>query len=221
MMPLQQHFIPNIRAKDLILYNKLLHRQSVKKHIIYSGLLQIPKTRGCHSIEPISILRPAAGLPSSCADHTGFLYKAALNHSDGLFTEIPILGCVADMQVVLGWDMDEDGVVDTYSDADGATVSGGSAADVQNLINNANLTADNAATFRKRLKIVKVYFLVQDGKIDPNYTNAIPIVVGNQALGEASLTKNWTVAAINANNWTNYRWKVYRIVVSPKNLNLN
>jgi prepilin-type N-terminal cleavage/methylation domain-containing protein len=167
------------------------------------------------------IKRPANDLPSSCADNTGFLYKAALSHSDGLLTEIPILACVGDMQVVLGWDMDEDGVVDAYSDADGDTVNGGLAADVQTVIANASLTASDAATFRKRLKIIKVYLLVQDGMRDLNYTNQNPIVVGNQSLGETSLTRNWTVAAIDANNWTNYRWKVYRIVVSPKNINLN
>ncbi len=34
------------------------------------------------------------------------------------------MDCVADMQVVFGWDIDKDGDIDTYSDADGATVSG-------------------------------------------------------------------------------------------------
>lgn len=164
------------------------------------------------------VKRPAAGLPSGCADHTGFLYQATLNHSDGSFTETPILACVADMQVVFGWDMDDDGVIESYSNADGTTVNGWAAADVQNLINNANLSADQAATFRSRLKMVKVYLLAQDGTRDRNYRNSNPIVVGNRDNGETSLTREWTVAAINTNNWTNYRWKVYRIVLTPNNL---
>ncbi len=34
---------------------------------------------------------------------TGILYKGTVNHADGLLTELPLLDCVADMQVIFGW----------------------------------------------------------------------------------------------------------------------
>jgi prepilin-type N-terminal cleavage/methylation domain-containing protein len=160
------------------------------------------------------VKRPAAAdIPTKCADNTGVLYKATVNHADGKLTEIPIMDCVADMQVVFGWDMNEDGVVDAFSNADGTTVNGGDTTAVKNTIADAEL-------LRNRLKIVKVYLLAQEGSRDPNYRNQKDIDVGNRSLGEISVTKSYTVADITAKNWTNYRWKVYRIVVSPKNLTL-
>jgi len=156
------------------------------------------------------VKRPAS-IPEYCADNTGVLYKTNIQHADGKLNEIPVLDCVADMQVVFGWDLDEDGTVDTYSDADGSTVNGGSQTVVQN-------TMLDSKQLRNRLKLVKVYLLVQDGRRDPNFTNVKDIIVGNT--DEQSLTKKYDVAAINANKWTNYRWKLYRIVVSPKNLTL-
>lgn len=158
-------------------------------------------------------LKRPAGISSTCAENTGILYKALLNHSDGKFTEIPILDCVADMQVVFGWDLNDDGVADAYSNADGSTVNGGDTATVQTTMGNAEL-------IRNRLKVVKVYLLVQDGRRDPAFSNTNPIVVGNESLGEKSITKEYTVANINDKKWTNFRWKVYRIVVTPKNLTL-
>jgi len=158
-------------------------------------------------------LKRPVGIATSCAENTGTLYKSLLNHSNGKFTEIPIMDCVADMQVVFGWDLNEDGVIDAYSNADGSTVNGGDTAAVQ-------ATMGDAGLIRNRLKVVKVYLLVQDGRRDPSFRNSNSIVVGNDSLGEKSLTKEYTVANIDDKKWTNYRWKVYRIVVTPKNLTL-
>jgi len=152
-------------------------------------------------------------IPASCADNTGVLYKAVVNQSNGATTPIPIMDCVADMQVVFGWDMNDDGVVDTYSDAvftGTPSISGtATASDVEAVM------AD-PVEFRKKLKLVKVYLMVQDGKKDRSYRNSQKIIVGN--LGEETLTKSYSVSKLDDNNWTNYRWKIYRIVVTPKNL---
>lgn len=157
-------------------------------------------------------LKRPSSIPTSCADNTGVLYKGVVNQDDGKISEIPIMDCVADMQVVFGWDINEDGVVDTYSNADGSTVSGtGSTSDIQ-------ATMVNAAKLRNMLKLVKVYLMVQDGGKDPTYRNNQKIIVGNEVLGEESLTKKYEVAELDAKKWTNYRWKIYRIVVTPKNL---
>jgi prepilin-type N-terminal cleavage/methylation domain-containing protein len=75
-------------------------------------------------------------LPSSCAKGTGILYKAIVNHSDGKLTYLPIMDCVADMQVVLGWNLGDSsgnlvsndfstgsGLIDTWSSANGLPYS--------------------------------------------------------------------------------------------------
>jgi len=185
------------------------------------------ETHYLYGIDSASISRPfnrtdyyvrrPVGIPGMCADRTGVLYKANLNQSDDTFTEIPIMDCVADMQVVFGWDMNEDGVIDTVSNADGSTVSSSAG---YNSANVKDETIINAELIRNRLKLVKVYLLVQDGRPDPNYKNTKDIIVGNKELGEESVTKKYTVTDIDANKWSHYRWKVYRIVVDPKNLTL-
>jgi hypothetical protein len=166
-------------------------------------------------------------IPAYCAPNTGILYKTIVNHTDGKLTYIPVLDCVLDMQVVLGWDINVDGVIDTWSNADGDNVyddpgHGVSATtdDVKNalgtnttaIIYNNNL--DTVPNIRRSLKIVKVYILAQNGKRDPGYTTTLPLDVSD--LGEASLTRpsGFPLAA----DQLNYRWKLYRIVVRPKNL---
>jgi hypothetical protein len=68
---------------------------------------------------------------------------------------------------------------------------------------------------RKHLKLIKVYILAQDGGKDLNYTNtdtAMPVGIAGEANALAH-TINLTLP-----NYQNYRWKLYRIVVKPKNL---
>ena len=120
------------------------------------------------------------------------------------------------MQVVLGWDLDSDGLIDTWSNADGtAFIGAGPLADVQSALgaaNNNSLTA--LPNIRNNLKIVKVYIVAQNGKKDTGYTSTSPMPVSDT--GEASITRaaGLTLAA----NQLNYRWKLYRLVVKPKNL---
>ena len=167
------------------------------------------------------VAKPTTDMPSVCAPGTGNLYKAVVNQSDGRLTYYPVLDCVADMQVVLGWDLRSgastgtDGLIDTWSNADGTSVaqenaSGfAAAADVQAAL------AD-PAQIRASLKMVKVYVLAQNGRIDPSYTSPSPITVGDA--NQASLSSSFD---ISAKGWQNYRWKVYRVVARPKNLLAN
>ena len=57
----------------------------------------------------IKIPDPATNMPQRCAENTGILYKATVKHSDGLFSELALLDCVADMQVIYALDNNEDG----------------------------------------------------------------------------------------------------------------
>jgi hypothetical protein len=93
----------------------------------------------------------------------------------------------------------------------GGIVLSGTVAGALSSANNAS--ASYVPNIRNNLKLVKVYVLAQNGRRDPNYTNPSPIVVGDT--GETGLTSSYDLAA---KGLLNYRWKLYRIVVRPKNL---
>lgn len=172
-----------------------------------TGTLRMPFNRADYFVA-----RPDKNVPARCAPNAGILYKTVVDHTDGSLIPIPILDCVADMQVVFGWDTDGDGIADTTSNADGSSVSGtASAGTVQGAMGSAD-------SIRGMLKFVKIYLLAQDGAKDSNYSNpSSSIIVGDSS--ETALTKNYdlTVGGTAA-DWQRYRWKVYRIVVKPKNL---
>jgi prepilin-type N-terminal cleavage/methylation domain-containing protein len=152
-----------------------------------------------------------ANVPPFCAALTGVLSKATVNHSGGGYTSIPLLDCVADMQVVLGWDGSEGGKagsVSGYSSVNGDVAAGVSTSDVQSWL------ADPKG-IREHLKMVKVYILAQEGKRDAGFTYPLAsIVVGDTANGETSMTSTYNFSAAQRN----YRWKLYRVIVRPKNL---
>jgi prepilin-type N-terminal cleavage/methylation domain-containing protein len=158
-------------------------------------------------------------LPPFCAPRTGVLYKATVNHGDGRYRYIPLLDCVADMRVVLGWDLSDGGSVgnvDAYStppQADGSVVSSvtGMASTIQGYLTNAK-------DVREHLKVVKVYLLAQEGKVDPSYTASVAsIEVGDHLANGLYPTRMYALSSAQQH----YRWKLYRIVVRPKNLSSN
>jgi prepilin-type N-terminal cleavage/methylation domain-containing protein len=150
--------------------------------------------------------------PQRCAQNTGVLVKAVMNHDEsGSFTYLPLLDCVADLQVVYRWDMDEDGSIRTGSNADGSTISnidGGEGATVAAV----QATLNSAADLRRRLREIRVFILAHEGQRDPNYTYASNSVY----IGDTSLGRTFNLTAIP--NWQNYRWKVYSISVNTVNL---
>jgi prepilin-type N-terminal cleavage/methylation domain-containing protein len=153
--------------------------------------------------------RPA-GISGSCAEHTGVLYKTTLNQN-GSLTRYPLLDCVADLQVIFFLDRDGNGEVDDHRPA---------------------LASDPSPTqeeLQKEVKEVRLYILAQQGKKDPGYL--YPVSDPNKVIvvGDASLDKSlretfgsvWTQAALAdrfGSDWRHYHWKVYTIVVQPKNL---
>jgi prepilin-type N-terminal cleavage/methylation domain-containing protein len=178
------------------------------------------------------IARPADAtkVPTVCAPNTGILYKSTViqnddAHNGGKLKYMPVVDCAAEMQVVLGWDMDNNGTVDTWSNAEGSIVSGaGSGADVAAAISQANNDDITAANIRNRLKVVKIYIIAQDGKKDLGYSSPAEITIGDD--GEKSLihdtgTNSTKAAYALAANMRNYRWKEYRVIVRPKNLQTN
>lgn len=152
-----------------------------------------------------------SNVPSSCASGTGVLYKVVLNHGSvdyppGNF--LPILDCVADFQVVFGFDMNDDGVLGTYSTPDGSTISTSEAANVSSV----QQTLNDARTLRKRLKQVQIYILTHEGGYDKNYTYPNSSI----QVGPAGLGHLFDLTTIG--NYQRYRWKVLSLAVKPKNL---
>lgn len=151
------------------------------------------------------VKRVPQDLSKTCAPGAGTLYKTVMNQADGSMTEIPLLDCVADMQVVLGWNTSgiASNPVDSWSNANGSTYTGNP------------VSLSDAGSIRTMLKLVKVYILAQDGVYDRSFNNtATSFVVGEPDQTSLSKTVNLTQT-----NYQHYRWKLYRVVVKPPNLN--
>lgn len=153
-------------------------------------------------------VRTPATRPTRCADGTGILYKATVNQNGGDLTELPLLDCVADMQVVYALDNDENGSFtsgvggDAYSN---------------------DISALTAAQVRARVMEVDVYILAHEGQRDPNFIFSNSTCASNSTtncvirVGQTSaLGRDLDISAIQ--NFHNYRWKLYTIAVRPTNL---
>jgi prepilin-type N-terminal cleavage/methylation domain-containing protein len=139
---------------------------------------------------------PAAGeynkLPARCAHNTGILYKATVNHSNGDLTELPLLDCVADMQIVYVLDSASNGVV-TYTD---------------------DVSALNSEEIREQLKSIKVFILTHEGAKDQGFTYPNSTI----RVGPAGTGRIFDLAANIVTDWQRYRWKIYQLTVNPTNL---
>ncbi len=133
----------------------------------------------------------AGTIPARCASGTGVLYKAVLKHGgNGSYNYLPVLDCVADMQVMFELDINGDGIIDTESN---------------------DISALTAQQVRDQVKEVRVYILAQEGQKDSSYSypnNSISV-------GGAS-GRNFNLTTIP--NYRNYRWKLYTLSVKPTNL---
>ncbi len=162
----------------------------------------------------VGIPAPPAVMPQRCAAGTGILQKATLTQRDGVLnTPLPLLDCVADMQVAYGIDQTGDGAVTCYTN---------------NLA--AVFAPPDARNIRNRVKEVRVYVLAHEGQAD-RFFNFIPpgppvppnsIRVGEGGVpictGGGILGRDFDFVANGIANWQRYRWKVYTLVVKPQNL---
>jgi len=146
------------------------------------------------------VMRPATGMPAECAPHTGVLYKAVLNHSDGSFTQMPLLDCVADLQVVYGLDTSGAGMVNSHTASD--FTAGYS---------------DKAQIIRNQLREIRVYLLAHEGKKDTSYSAPRYMTVGED-FGGGVQGRVFDLQTLIGGDWQYYRWKVHTMVVRPKNL---
>jgi len=154
------------------------------------------------------INRPSTGMPSRCAPKTGILYKAIFD-ANGTSSVLPLLDCVADMQVVYALDNDEDGDF----------VSGeGTPADAYS----EDISTLTVQQIRNRVREVRVYILSHEGQKDPNFTYpsstiAIPPihVPPDPAAGLGRPSPGFDLTTIDANDYKYYRWKLYTLIVKP------
>lgn len=145
------------------------------------------------------VMTPASGMPAECSPRTGVLYKAILNHTSGSFRQIPLLDCVADLQVVFGVDtsLSATGIVNDHA----TDMSGKSAEDIRN-----------------QVREIRVYLLSHEGKKDRGYTYPSRYVTVGESFGGVLRGRVFDLQSQIGGDWQNYRWKVHTIVVRPKNL---
>lgn len=170
-----------------------------ENHLIYGisddttlGGLRMPFNRADYYIN-----RPGT---EKCAAGTGTLVKAIMSQRDGSLTGnvMPLIDCVADIQVVYALQPDPNNPALTYV---------------------ADVTALTAQGVRNQVKEVHISILAHEGKRDPAFTftnftaGACSTCV---TVGEFGLGRDYNLSTIA--DYSNYRWKVYTMVIKPKNL---
>lgn len=148
------------------------------------------------------VSRPTDKMPQWCNPGTGILYKTMVDHGTGEFgPPYPLLECIGDLQVEFEYDEDEDG------DAV--------------ILPPALLNTHTAHEIRSHLKNVRIYILTHEGKMDRGYNypkDSIHVGDPNNLLSGRILTSS-DMASMFTADWRKYRWKIYTMVVRPKNLN--
>lgn len=160
------------------------------------------------------VKRVAGDVPDSCSLAAGVLYKSVMSQKDGSMQAIAVLDCVADMQVVLGWNTTGDptgNTEDTWTNADGKDPGGGTSV--------ADEWLEDPREIRNRLKTVRVYILAQDGGFDRNYTNTKTKMRVGEEDGVPQKPAAVKEIDLTTPNRIHYRWKLHKLVVRPKNLN--
>lgn len=163
-----------------------------------STALRMPFNRADYYIK-----RPA-NISATCAPNTGVLYKSVASHGDGsLSPELPLLDCVADLQVAYGLDANGNGFINDHGDEPPAK---------------RPQDVDQAETIRNVVKEVRVYILAHEGKKDLTYNYPSDKIRVGESFGGTLRGRDFDLAALIGTDYSHYRWKVYTIVVRPKNL---
>ena len=208
----------NLGNNDYVIVLALGSTDANRRSLVTSGTFytQFNNTAGFVPVEPYSAnivygignvlpVRPFnraeyyidnTAVPQRCAPNTGVLVKEVVTHDGTTPTLLPLLDCVADMQVNYGLDTDLDPATNPVP------------SDVITPLFPSGPTA--AADIRAQLAEVRVYILAQEGQRDDSYrTPTDNIYVGLPGI----VGRNFDVSG-----YRNYRWKLYSIVVKPKNL---
>ncbi len=142
------------------------------------------------------VKRPTTGMSTRCAPGTGNLYKALMMHTDGTFTEYPLVECVADMQVVFM----------LAPDADGRLVA----------TDHSGLSALSSKQIRQQLKEIRVYIVTHEGARDSMFTYPSEAITVGEGNGR---DLNLKTGVVLTDAYKNYRWKVFKLTATPRNIN--
>ena len=145
------------------------------------------------------VSRPASISPA-CAPGTGVLYKAVANQTTG-YKEMPLLDCVADMQVVYGLGPVGSPNVNLH----------------QTTVPVAANPADAAKAIREQVKEIRLYILAHEGRKDRTFSYPSQQVEVGEDFGGGLQGRMFNLETLIGTDWRNYRWKVYTIVARPKN----
>lgn len=162
--------------------------------------LRFPFNRADYFVrQPASTEAGWIRLPQRCNPSSGILFKGIVNQANGTYQQLPLLDCVADMQVVYGLLTPGSDIVTN--------------SDLLNDPSTGNLLTPKE--IRERLKEIKVYILTHDGGRDLYYTYPNSTIVVGPGDGTG---RNFNFAANGISNWQNYRWRVYQIIGRPRNI---
>ncbi|GFO55181.1 type IV pilus minor pilin PilW [Geomonas sp. Red276] len=193
--PIPQDFTPATPEERFLVYG-IARRDDSGKLVP----LSYPYNRADYFIKRSSL---SEGGSPVCASGTGTLYKAVISQNSDRPVYYPLLDCVADLQVIY--------LLDT-----GYHVSD---------LGQGLQDATSAEEVRDRVKEIRLYLLAQQGKKESGYLyplGDLPVVVGDPALDRGVgkvMGSRWGQTAFTAltADWRHYHWKVYSIVVQPKN----
>ncbi len=176
-----------------------------EKNIIYgvqpgaTGEISAPFNRADYYISTENVPGRCAGADLA-SPPTGVLVKRVFDHATrGLGPEIPLMECVADMQVLL-LDYDEtdgDLTITVYDGTDGLSAGDISSGGVDD---------------------VRVYLLAHEGRLDPGYEH--PAERNVIRVGEYGSGRDFDLTSLQAAlpTWKHYRWRVYTLTEKPLNL---
>ena len=185
-----------ITAADMTPPAAFQPRQDTDVFVVY-GVSPSSDLRAPYNRVDYFVKRPATAgaMPSRCANGTGILYKAVMNHTGGGFTPYPLVECIADMQVVFNVAADGNNGID---------------------VDQGGLTGLSAKEVRQQLKMIKVYIVAHEGGRDTSFSYGAG---KDLVVGEGSGRTLDLKAMVGSDDYKYYRWKTYKLVVTPKNIN--
>ncbi len=159
-------------------------------------------------------LSQPASLPSNCAIGTNVLYRGIMNKSGGIGPPYyPILDCVAGFYIRIG---------EVNGKKGDSTIFWSSSSSDPDYAYYADPSPGNekASDERSRLKMVRVFILVQNGQKDRNYNATDNPNISTAGIYSFNVDSNTseTFDLSGITDWQNYRWKLIKMTVVPKNL---
>jgi hypothetical protein len=177
-------------------------KQDTDVFVVY-GVSPSTNLRAPYNRVDYFVKRPTSDsdMPTRCArgtggkPGTGILYKAVMNHGGGGLTRYPLVECIADMQVVFNVAADGINGVD---------------------VDQSGLTGLTAKEIRQQLKMIKIYIVAHEGGKDTSFNYANQTLVVGEGSGRTLDLKN---DVVGSDDYKYYRWKTYKLVVIPRNIN--